>query len=76
MRVARVLDTVALQCAQVISVTQLVPERHQDCPVPFPAGRSELLIHVLLEVGQDRVVVEKRVVDIDQEDDGSRGVRH
>ena len=43
-----------------VSVPQLVPERHQYCPVAFPAGRSEFLIDVLLEVGQDRVVVEKR----------------
>ena len=69
MYVLRVLDPIALQGAEVVAVAQIGEELLEDRPVAVAAGRPELAFEMASEIGLDAVVVEQRVVDIDQEDD-------
>ena len=62
------LDPVALQRAEVVTVTELVHEALEDRPVPVAACRPELALEMALDIGLDVVVVEQGVVDIDEED--------
>jgi len=64
--IARVLDAVALECPKVVGVAELGTERFENRPVPFLTIRSDLVGEVALEIGRDAVVVEQRVVDVEQ----------
>jgi hypothetical protein len=69
--VAVVIDRVAiaLQRAEVVDVTELGAELLEDRPVALGARSTEFALEMLPQVGDDPVVVEQRVVDIEQEDD-------
>src|SRR2546425_6042977 len=71
-RVARISEPVALQRAQVIRVAQLGAQLFEDCPVPIPARRSELEGKMFPEVVLDEVVVEQRIVAVEEERDTVR----
>ena len=70
--VARVLDPVALQRAEVVAIAELEEQVLQDRPVAVARGRAELALEPAAQVGLDAVVVEQRVVDVDQEHDPVR----
>ena len=70
-RVARVLDAVALQRAEVVGVAELGAQRFEDRPVALLALGADLAREVALQVGGDAVVVEQRVVDVEQEHDAA-----
>src|SRR5215472_12731249 len=61
-------DAIALQRAKVVPVTELHEEGLENCPVPIATGGAVVALEINLDVSLDVVVVEKRVVDIDQED--------
>ena len=69
MHVLRVFDTVPLQRAEIVSIPQFLEQLLENCPVPITRGGTLLALKIGLDVGLDAVVVEKRIVDIDQEDD-------
>src|SRR2546428_581001 len=63
------LDPIPLQRAQVVRVAQLGPQLFEDGPVPLLPLASDLALEVALEIGRDVIVVDQRVVHVDQEDD-------
>ena len=68
---ARVIsEFVTLQRADVVAITQLGKEVHDDRPIPVPASGAELAFDIGLQILLQIVVVEERIVDIHQEDDG------
>jgi hypothetical protein len=67
--IARVLEAVALERSQVIGVAQLPAQILEQSPVALLPLRADLLVQELLEVLGDPVVVEERVVDVEEEDD-------
>ena len=67
------LGSVALQGAQIISISELDEERLEDRPVPVARRRAELPLEMAPEVVLDAIVVQQRVVDVDEEDDRHRG---
>ena len=69
MHVLRVFDTVPLQCTEIVSIPQFDKQVLENCPVPIATGGTVLALEVGLDVSLDVVVVEQRIVDIDQEDD-------
>src|SRR3989442_10738067 len=69
--VLRVLDPVALQCAEIIAIPELGKQRLEDRPVPVATRGAELTLEMALEVVLDAIVVQQRVVHVHQEDDGS-----
>jgi hypothetical protein len=69
-RAARLdVGAVALQRAEVVGIAELAAQALELDPVAVGARRTELAHQVLAQVGDDAVVVEQRVVDVEQEDD-------
>ena len=59
--------TVALQGAQVVRIAQLGAQRFEYRPVPIPACGAEFALEMVPEVVLHAVVVEQRVVHVEQE---------
>src|SRR2546422_8244415 len=60
------LHPIALQGTEIVCVTQLGPQFLEDGPVPLLRLAPDLALEVSLEVRGDVIVVEQRVVDIEQ----------
>jgi hypothetical protein len=69
MDILRMLDPVALEGTEIVAIAQLGEQLLEDCPVSLAARNSELTVEVALDIVLDTVVVEQRVVHIDQEND-------
>ena len=65
-------DPVALQCAQVVDVSELVPQFFKNVPVAVARGGPVCLCQMFLQIGLHAVVVDERVVDVEQEDNTGR----
>ena len=63
------IGTVTLQGAQVVRVSQFVAQSLEDGPVAIRVRDAEFALEMLAQVGDDPVVVEKRVVNVEQEDE-------
>ena len=61
------LNPVALQGTEVIPVAQFAEQLLEDRPVAIAARGPELAFEMPLEVGLNVVVIEQRVVHIDEE---------
>src|SRR5882724_9552808 len=72
-QVLRVLGPVALERAEVVAIAELDEERLENRPVPLTTRGAELPLEMALEVVLNPVVVQQRVVHVDQEDDGGGG---
>jgi len=70
--IAGVLDPVVLERAQIIRVAQLGPQLLEEGPVPLLALLAHLDRQESLQVGSDGVVVEERVVHVEEEHDAGR----
>ena len=69
---ARVLDAVALEGAEIVAIAQLREQILQDPPIAIARGDAIGPLEMVLQVLLDAVVVEQRVVDVDEEDDRMR----
>jgi hypothetical protein len=72
LRAMQRFDPVALQCAQVVDVSKLLPQFFKNVPVAVARGGPVCLRQMLLQIGLHAVVVDQRVVDVEQEDDTGR----
>ncbi len=63
------LEPLALDRTEVVAVAEFDEQLLLDRPVPVAKGCSILSLEMLLDVEPDAVVVEQRVVHVDQEDD-------
>jgi len=68
-RIVHVAEAVALQRAQIVRVAQLGAQRFEDCPVAIAARDAELALEMTPEIVLHAVVVEQRVVTIEQKHD-------
>jgi hypothetical protein len=66
------LDTIALQGAEVIAVAEFREQLFENRPVALAGDNAELTIEVALDVFLDAVVVEQRIVHVDEKNDGVR----
>ena len=66
------LDPVTLQRAQVVDVSELVPQVFKKFPVPVASGGPICLLQVLFQMGLHSIVIDERVVDVEQEDNIGR----
>ena len=64
------LHAVSLQRTEIVGVTELGSERFEDRPVTLLTLDADLLGQVGLEIRGNAIVVEQRVVDVNQEDNG------
>lgn len=68
-RVAGICDAVALERAEVVGVTEFGAQLLEEGPIVLRAFGADFAFEVAFEVGGDAVVVEQRVVHVEQEDD-------
>src|SRR6185369_16194608 len=61
------LDAVTLQCAEVVSVTEFGAQLFEERPIVLGASGADFALEVAFEVGGNAVVVEQRVVHVEQE---------
>src|SRR5204863_3057425 len=62
-------DAEFLQRSQIVHIGQLLAQRCKNGPVPIALIGAESLFQARVEIGAEPIVVEKRVVDIEQEHD-------
>jgi hypothetical protein len=67
MGIARIGPAVVLQRAEVIGIAELGAQLLEDRPIALLPLMPDLAFEMALEVGANTVVVEQRVVDIEQE---------
>src|SRR5437660_1136134 len=72
-RVAHISEPVALQRAQVVRVAQLGAQLLEDRPVPVPAFNTELAREMIPEIVLYKIIVEQRIVAVEEEYDITRG---
>ncbi len=65
-RIARVLDAVALERAEIVGVPELAAQLLEELPVAVRALLADLGGQMGAKVSGDPVVVEQRVVDIEE----------
>src|SRR5581483_2608133 len=70
--IARIGRAVALECSQVVRVPELAAKLLEELPVAFLPLRANFLREIPAEVARDAIVVDERVVDVDEEDDRRR----
>ena len=68
-RVARVPRPVPLEGPEIVRVAQFRAQRLEDLPVVLPPLAPQLAVHESHQVRDDAVVVEERVVDVEERDD-------
>jgi hypothetical protein len=68
-----VLDSITLQSTEIVTIAELDEERLEDRPVPVARRRAEFTLEMALEVVLDAIVVQQRVVHVDEEDDRCHG---
>ena len=74
MRIARTLDAVPLQRAQIIGIPEFAPQLFEDLPVTTLALLAECGDQMTAKILDDRVVVQQCVVDVQEEDSVGHGL--
>ena len=72
-RVVQLLQPVALERAEIVGIAEFAAQLLENLPVPVARGRPMLDAQMNVEVGLHAIVVEQRVVDVEQERRG-RGI--
>src|SRR5579872_1163705 len=65
-------DAITLEGADVVAIAQLRHQILEDPPITIARSDAVSLLDMILEVVLDPVVVDQRVVDIDEKDDRMR----
>jgi hypothetical protein len=65
--VAGALDAIALEGSEVVGVTELGAELLEDLPVAVGATGTDFVLEMALEIGGDAIVVDKGVIDVEEE---------
>jgi hypothetical protein len=61
-----------LQGAEIIAIAQVGKQLLENRPVALAGGNSELTVEVPLDVVLDAVIVEQRIVHVDEKNNGVR----
>ena len=69
MWLVRPFTAVALQCAKIIGVTEFTPQLFEEAPITLCPFAPDLLFQMTLEVRRNAIVIQQRVVDIEQKHD-------
>jgi hypothetical protein len=71
--IMRIFTSVALERAQVVGIAEFSAKLLEEDPVFLSAIRANFAFEMTLEIDNDPIVVEQRIVDIKQENDFARG---
>ena len=75
-KVARAGVAIPLQGAEVVGIPELGAYLLEVLPVLAAAVLADLRVEMGTQIGGDAVVVEQRVVDVEQEDDSHAALRY
>ena len=70
---ARMFGPIPLQSAEVIRIAQFGPQLLENPPIFLRSLRADFAGEVALQICCHSVVIQQRVVYVEQEDDASRG---
>src|SRR5438067_13787601 len=73
-RCARMFGPIPLQSAEVIRIAQFGPQSLENSPIFLRSLRADFAGEVALQIRCDSVVINQRVVYVEQEDDASRRI--
>src|SRR5262245_29085163 len=77
MRLARMMQAIALQRAKIVGIAELEAQLLEELPVLVLPFFTDLLRQISLQVVGDAVVVDQRVVDVEEKDQALHvGRRH
>jgi hypothetical protein len=62
-----------LHGTEIVAISQLDEERFEDGPVPVTRCDAELALQMALEIILNAIVVQQRVVHVNEEDEGDGG---
>ena len=68
------LGTKALQSSEIVTVTEFREQVLQDPPIAIAGVASVGVVEMVLQILLDAIVVEQRVIDVEQEDNRMRPV--
>jgi hypothetical protein len=63
------LSAIPLQRAEIVGVAEFSPTLFEDVPVALFMLRAQCRAHVAAKIRRHRIVVQQRVVDVEQEHD-------
>ena len=63
------LQAIALQSAKIIGITKLAPQIFKNLPIIVLAIGTKFLDQMLPEMHFDMIVIQQRVIDIEEKDD-------
>src|SRR5947209_4240814 len=66
---AWVLHPAALQCAKVIGIAKFAAQLLKDLPIPLLQLMPDLLLQVAAEIICDPIIVQQRVVHVEEKDE-------
>ncbi len=66
MRIVRIFQAIALQRAQIVGVTELVPDRFERSPIMLGLFGAHFHFEMTPQVGRHPVVIEQRVIDVEK----------
>ena len=61
--------TITLEGPEIVAIAELDEQILQDPPIALAGGEAKGAFEMVLQILLDRVVVDQRVVDVDEEDD-------
>lgn len=68
MGIARIFETISLERAKIIRITQLAPQLLKKCPVALLALPPDLTLQMPHQIGHNMVIIEQGVINIKQKD--------
>ena len=67
--IVRFFVAVALQCAEIIGITEFTPQLFEEAPITLRPFAADLLFQMMLEVRRDAIIIQQRIVHIEQKHD-------
>src|SRR6266851_883248 len=69
LHLARVFDAIALEGSDIVAIAELHEQILQNPPIALAGGEAKGALEMVLQVLLDPVIMEQRVVYVDEEDD-------
>src|SRR5262249_6952282 len=69
LRAVQVLNPIALERPKIVGVSELAPQIFKNLPIAVARGAPVCLLEMFAQMPLHAIIVEERVVDVEQEDD-------
>ena len=76
MRISRINSSIALQRSEIIGIAEFSPQFLEDGPIALLPFMSNLTFQLAFQISRHAIVIEQRVVHVEQKHDGVRFCGH